>query len=107
MAKAAKHMGKDKLRFYTLLGDGECDEGEVREAFLFTSHDKLDNLCVIIDLNGLQIDGTTKSVMNISPLDAKLKDFGFNVVSINGYDFDAMEPAFASFHACNGKPTAS
>lgn len=105
MAKAAKFMGKNDIRVYTLLGDGECGEGEVWEAFLFAAHYKLDNLCVIIDLNGLQIDGATKDVMNTAPMDEKLRAFGFNVVCINGHDFDAMESAFANFHACEGKPT--
>ncbi|MCD8084722.1 MAG: transketolase [Clostridiales bacterium] len=105
MAKAAKYLGKD-VNVYTLLGDGEIAEGEVWEAFLFAAHYKLDNLCVIIDLNGLQIDGATKDVMNTAPVDAKLEAFGFNVVSVDGHDFDALEGAFASFHGCQGKPTA-
>ncbi len=105
MAKAAKYLGKD-VNVYTLLGDGEIAEGEVWEAFLFAAHYTLDNLCVIIDLNGLQIDGATKDVMNTAPVDAKMEAFGFNVVSVDGHDFDALESAFASFHACQGKPTA-
>lgn len=105
MAKAAKFMQKD-IRVYTLLGDGEIAEGEVWEAFMFSAHYALDNLCVIIDLNGLQIDGPTKKVMNSAPVDEKMKAFGFNVVVIDGHNFDEIEAAFDSFHACEGKPTA-
>ena len=106
MAKAAKYMGKDDIRVYTLLGDGEIAEGECWEAFLFAAHYKLDNLCVIVDLNGLQIDGPTKQVMNTAPLDEKLRSFGFNVVVADGHDFDALEKAFDVFHQTTGQPTA-
>jgi len=105
MAKAAKLMGKDNVRVYSLLGDGEIAEGEVWEAFLFASHYKLDNFCAIIDLNGLQIDGRTKDVMNTAPVDDKMRAFGFNVIVIDGHSYDDMEAAFANFHACEGKPT--
>ena len=105
MAKAAKMMNKDNVRVYTLLGDGEIAEGEVWEAFLFASHFSLDNLCVIIDLNGLQIDGKTCDVMNTAPVDAKMEAFGFNVVTIDGHDFEQMEAAFDVFHKTEGKPT--
>lgn len=106
MAKAAKYMGKENIRIYTLLGDGEIEEGQCWEAFMFAAHYSLDNLCVIIDLNGLQIDGTTREVMNIEPVDEKLRAFGFHVVSIDGHDFTQIEEAFDSFHRCTGKPTA-
>ena len=108
MAKAAKYLKQDEVRVYTLLGDGEIEEGEVWEAFLFAAHYKLDNFCAIIDLNGLQIDGATKDVMNTEPVDAKMRDFGFHVVSIDGHDFAQIENAFAEFHACKGTgvPTA-
>ena len=106
MAKAAKYLHKDNVRVYTLLGDGEIEEGEVWEAFLFAAHYKLDNFCVIIDLNGLQIDGATKDVMNTDPVDAKLRDFGFRVVSIDGHSFDEIEQAFDFFHSQTGAPTA-
>ena len=106
MAKAAKYLHKDNVRVYTLLGDGEIAEGEVWEAFLFAAHYKLDNFCVIIDLNGLQIDGATKDVMNTDPVDSKLRDFGFRVVSIDGHDFPQIEGAIQYFHAQTGAPTA-
>ena len=106
MAKAAKYLHKDNVRVYTLLGDGEIAEGEVWEAFLFAAHYKLDNFCVIIDLNGLQIDGATKDVMNTDPVDSKLRDFGFRVVSIDGHDFAQIEGAIQYFHAQTGAPTA-
>ena len=106
MAKAAKYLHKDNVRVYTLLGDGKIAEGEVWEAFLFAAHYKLDNFCVIIDLNGLQIDGATKDVMNTDPVDSKLRDFGFRVVSIDGHDFAQIEGAIQYFHAQTGAPTA-
>ena len=106
MAKAAKYMHKDNVRVYTLLGDGEIEEGEVWEAFLFAAKYKLDNLCVIIDLNGLQIDGPTSEVMPTEPVDAKMRDFGFRVISIDGHDLDQMEQAFAFFHEQKDAPTA-
>ena len=105
MAKAAKYQKRD-INVYTVLGDGEIAEGEVWEAFLFAAHYKLDNLCVIIDLNGLQIDGATKDVMNTAPVSDKMAAFGFNVVEIDGHSFEQMEAAFDSFHKCEGKPTA-
>ena len=107
MAKAAKYLHKDNVRVYTLLGDGEIAEGEVWEAFLFAAHYKLDNFCVIIDLNGLQIDGATKDVMNTDPVDSKLRDFGFRVVSIDGHDFAQIEGAIQYFHAQTGAPPPS
>lgn len=106
MAKAAKYMNKKDVRVYTLLGDGEIDEGEVWEAFMFAAHYALDNLCVIIDINGLQIDGPTKKVMDTGCISDKMRAFGFNVVEIDGHSFDEMEKAFEAFHACEGKPTA-
>ena len=105
MALGAKLQNK-AFRVYTLLGDGEIQEGQVWEAFMFAAHFKLDNLCVIIDINGLQIDGPTEKVMNSAPVDAKMEAFGFNVVTIDGHDFDQIESAFAAFRACTGKPTA-
>ena len=107
MAKGAKFLGKD-INVYTVLGDGELAEGQVWEAAMFSAHYKLDNLCIIVDLNGLQIDGRTCDVMNTAPVDAKFAAFGCDVVEIDGHDYDAIEAAFARFHANHGsgKPTA-
>ena len=105
MALAAKIDKKD-YRVYTVVGDGESEEGQVWEACMFASHYKLDNLCVIIDWNGLQIDGPVAEVMNPTPHDKKLEAFGFHVISIDGHDFDQIEAAFAEAKAVKGKPTA-
>ena len=105
MALAAKIDGK-AWRTYTIVGDGESEEGQVWEAAMFASHYKLDNLCVIIDWNGLQIDGAVTEVMNPTPHDKKLEAFGFHVISIDGHDFDQIEAAFNEARATKGKPTA-
>ena len=97
MAKAAKYMNKD-INVYTLLGDGEIEEGQVWEAMMFANQYKLDNLCVIIDSNGLQIDGACSEVMSAEPIDEKVKAFGFDCVVIDGNDFDELEKAFDAFH---------
>lgn len=104
MAKAAKYMNKD-INVYTLLGDGEIEEGQVWEAFMFAKQYNLDNLCVIIDCNGLQIDGPCSEVMSAEPIDEKLKSFGFDYTVIDGNDFDALEGAFDKFHKSD-KPFA-
>ena len=106
MAKGAKYLGKD-LNVYALLGDGELAEGQIWEAAMFAAHYKLDNLCIIADINGLQIDGRTCDVMNTEPVDAKFAAFGCDVVKADGHDFDQLEAAFARFHANrgSGKPT--
>lgn len=104
MAKAAKYMNKD-INVYTLLGDGEIEEGQVWEAFMFAKQYNLDNLCVIIDSNGLQIDGPCSEVMSAEPIDEKLKAFGFEYTVIDGNDFDAIEGAFDKFHKSD-KPFA-
>ncbi|MBR7060287.1 MAG: transketolase [Eubacterium sp.] len=103
MAKAAKYTGKN-INVYTLLGDGEIEEGEVWEAFMFAAQYKLDNFCAVIDSNGLQIDGSCDEVMSAEPIDEKLKAFGFEVAVINGNDFDELESAFNAFHKTEGKP---
>ena len=103
MALAAKHMGKAS-RVYTLLGDGEIAEGQVWEAFMFAAHYKLDNFVAIIDKNGLQIDGPTKEVMDSGDIAAKLRAFDFEVVEINGHDFDEIEAAFQKAKETRGKP---
>ena len=105
MAKAAKYLHKDDVRVYALLGDGEIEEGEVWEAFLFAAKYKLDNLCVIIDLNGLQIDGPTREVMNSEPLDKKMDAFGFNTIVCNGNSFAELEQAFKMFDLSHGSGT--
>ena len=105
MALAAKIDNKD-YRTYTILGDGETEEGQVWEAAMFAAHYKLDNLCVIVDWNGLQIDGPIAEVMNPAPHDEKFKAFGFHVISIDAHDFDQIEAAFAEARTVKGKPTA-
>ena len=105
MALSGK-ISSDTYKVYTVLGDGEIEEGEVWEAFLFAAKYKLDNLCVIIDLNGLQIDGPTSEVMPTDPVDAKMRDFGFRTVTIDGHDFAQIEDAFQYFHTQTGAPTA-
>lgn len=104
MAKGAKYLGKD-INVYTLLGDGEIEEGQVWEALMFANQYGLDNLCVIIDSNGLQIDGACDEVMSAEPIDEKLKAFGFDVVVINGNDLDEIENAFDAYHKAD-KPFA-
>jgi len=104
MALAAKHTGKLN-RVYAVLGDGETEEGQVWEAFMFAAHYKLDNLCAVLDLNGLQIDGPITEVMNPTPHDEKFRAFGWNVIIINGHDFDEIDAAFKAAKECKGKPT--
>lgn len=105
MALAGKLDNKD-YRVYTLLGDGEIDEGQVWEASMFASHKELDNLCVIVDYNGLQIDGAISEVAGVEPIDSKFEAFGFDVVTINGNDFDEIEKAFDHAKTVKGKPCA-
>ncbi len=104
MALAGKIDGKD-YRVYTIIGDGESEEGQVWEAALFAAHYKLDNLCVILDLNGLQIDGPITEVMNPTPHDKKFEAFGFHVITIDAHDFNQIEAAFAEAEATKGQPT--
>lgn len=92
-------------RIYTLLGDGEIQEGIVWEAAMSAAHYKLDNLCAILDWNGLQIDGRNDDVMTVKPVDEKFAAFGWNVVVINGHDFDEIFDAFDKARQCKGKPT--
>ena len=105
MALSGKVSGKN-YRVYTIVGDGESEEGQVWEASMFANHYKLDNLCVIIDWNGLQIDGAVTEVMNPTPFDKKLEAFGYNVISIDAHNFDEIESAFNAAKACKGRPTA-
>ncbi len=105
MALSAKISG-DGYRVYTVIGDGESEEGQVWEAAMFAAHYKLDNLVVILDLNGLQIDGTIYEVMNPTPHDKKFEAFGFNVITIDAHSFDEIEAALKAARECKGKPTA-
>lgn len=105
MALSAKISGDD-YRVYTVLGDGESEEGQVWEAAMFAAHYKLDNLCVIVDWNGLQIDGPVTEVMNPTPHDKKFEAFGFHVISIDGHDFAEIQAAFEEAKTVKGKPTA-
>lgn len=105
MALAAKYQGKD-CRVYTLLGDGEIQEGEVWEAMMFAHHYKLDNLCIFIDNNGLQIDGRIDDVMSPYPIADKLAAFGLAVQEIDGHDFDQIEAALAKARETKGVPSA-
>lgn len=105
MAMAGKMDGKS-YRVYTLVGDGESEEGQVWEAAMFAGHKTLDNLCVILDYNGLQIDGSVEEVSGISPLDQKFRSFGFEVMTIDGNDLNQLEIAFGAARACKGKPFA-
>ena len=104
MALSAKVYGKD-YRTYTILGDGESEEGQVWEAAMFAAHYKLDNLVAILDLNGLQIDGPITEVMNPTPHDEKFLAFGWNVITIDAHNFDEIESALAAAKATKGKPT--
>lgn len=105
IALAGKLDGKD-YRVYSMLGDGEIEEGQVWEAAMFAGHKKLDNLCLIVDNNGLQIDGPVDEVNSPYPIPEKFAAFGFNVIVIDGHDFDQIEAAFDAARACKGKPTA-
>ena len=105
MALGAKYQGKS-YRVYTLLGDGEIQEGQVWEACMAASHYKLDNLCVIVDNNGLQIDGDIAKVMSPYPIVDKLEAFGFHVEAVDGHDFEALESAFQKAKQVKGAPTA-
>ena len=105
MALAGK-MDHKSYRVYTLLGDGECEEGQVWEAAMFAGHHGLDNLCVIVDNNGLQIDGPVSKVGGPEPFDEKFLAFGFEVTTIDGNDLDQIEAALEQAKACKGKPFA-
>ena len=104
MALAGKLDNKN-YRVYSILGDGECEEGQVWEAAMFAAHYKLDNLTVFLDFNGLQIDGDIRDVMNPTPFDKKFEAFNWNVITIDGHDFDQIEKAINQAKACKGKPT--
>lgn len=105
MALSAKMSGED-YRVYTLLGDGEIQEGQVWEAAMFAGHRALDNLVVIVDNNGLQIDGDIADVCSPYPIDKKFEAFNFEVINVDAHDFDALADAFAKARSTKGKPTA-
>ncbi len=105
MALAAK-LDNKSFRTYTLLGDGEIQEGQVWEAAMFAGARNLDNLVVIVDNNGLQIDGKIEDVCSPYPIDKKFEAFNFNVINIDGHDFDQIRAAMNDAKACKGKPTA-
>ena len=104
MALSAKINNKD-YRVYTILGDGESEEGQVWEAAMFAAHYKLDNLVAFLDLNYLQIDGKITDVMNPTPHDKKFEAFGWHVITINGHDIDAILAALAEARTVKCKPT--
>ena len=105
MALAAKLDNKD-YRVYAVLGDGELEEGQVWENAMFATHYNLDNLTIIIDNNGLQIDGNIADVMSSLPIDKKYESFNWNVINVNAHDFDELRNAIESAKECKGKPTA-
>lgn len=105
MALSAKLSNED-YRVYTLLGDGEIQEGQVWEAAMLAGHRKLDNLVVIVDNNGLQIDGAIDDVCSPYPLDKKFEAFNFHVINVDGHDFDALDAAFKEARETKGQPTA-
>ena len=105
MALGAKLSDK-AFRVYTILGDGELEEGQVWEAAMFAAHKKLDNLCVIVDNNDLQIDGSLDEVNSPYPIPEKFAAFGFHVIEIPAHDFDRIEAAFAEARQVKGRPTA-
>ena len=104
MALASK-LDHEGVRVYCICGDGEIEEGQIWEAAMSASHYKLDNLCVVIDNNNLQIDGQVDKVMNIYPLDQKFKSFGFEVIKIDGHDMNQIINAFNKAKTIKGKPT--
>lgn len=104
MAMGLKLDGKAN-RVYTILGDGELQEGQIWEAAMAAAHYKLDNLCALVDLNGLQIDGEVAKVMNVAPAADKFRAFGWNVLEIDGHDILAIADALEQARQCTGKPT--
>ena len=105
MACAAKMDGKT-VRVYCLIGDGESQEGQIWEALMCAAHYKLDNLCIIIDHNKLQIDGAVKQIMDIGDMESKLRAFGFETQAVNGHDFKELLNAFEKAASVKGRPCA-
>ncbi len=104
MAMISK-LDKKGIRVYCIVGDGEIEEGQIWEAAMTSAKYKLDNLCVVVDNNNLQIDGTIEEVMSSYPIDEKFKSFGFNVINIDGHDYDEIINAFQVAKEVKGKPT--
>ena len=104
MALAAK-LDKKDYRVYAIVGDGESEEGQVWEALMFAAHNKLDNLCVVIDWNGLQIDGAIDEIVSPAPYEGKVTSFGCHLVTMDAHDFSDIERAFAEARTVKGKPT--
>ena len=105
MALAGKLDGKS-YKVYTVLGDGEVEEGQVWEAAMFAAHKNLDNLIAVVDNNGLQIDGTIEEVCSPEPITDKFASFGWHVITMDAHDFDSIEKAFAEADTISGKPVA-
>jgi len=105
MAMSSK-IDKEGFKVYCILGDGELEEGQIWEAAMTASHYKLDNLCVIVDNNNLQIDGEIENVMSPYPIDKKFEAFGFNVLKVDGHNIEELIKAFKTFKNTKGKPTA-
>ena len=104
MALAGKLESRD-YRVYAIVGDGESEEGQVWEALMFAAHNKLDNLCVVIDYNGLQIDGAISDIVSPAPYEGKMTAFGCHVITIDAHNFDEIEAAFAEAKTVKGRPT--
>ena len=104
LALAARHQGKT-YRAYCLLGDGEVQEGQIWEAAMTAAHFGLDNVCAIVDDNGVQLDGLTRDIMNVEPLGEKFLAFGWHVIGVDGHDLAALAAAFRQAKATKGKPT--
>ena len=105
MAISSK-MDSEGVRVYCICGDGEIEEGQIWEAAMTSAHYKLDNLCLIIDNNNLQIDGKVSEVMNIYPIDEKFRSFGFEVINVDGHNISELISAFEQAKKTKGKPTA-
>lgn len=101
----ANQLEKNSHRVYALLGDGECEEGQVWEAAMAAAHYKCDNLCAMVDFNGLQIDGDICQVMNPTPIDTKFEAFGWHVIHVNGHDYEQIAQAFEEAKTVKGQPT--
>lgn len=105
MAMASK-LNSEGVRIYCICGDGEIEEGQIWEAAMSSAHYKLDNLCLIVDNNNLQIDGRVDEVMNVYPIDKKFREFGFEVINVDGHNIEELIRAFDSAKKVKGKPTA-